>query len=260
MTTPIRTTSSLNPVWLRQDVSREDGFAYWAGPHAEIMTRVPNLLEYVQRHFSYSDHGYWPATQKVGTLIPPDWRLDGFPEVRLTSALAALHTALHLREIMFDEQNVFDRVLGQLTGPNGGRWWNPSHDDTVAHRTAVLLQRRRGVRGRVFRDWVHETLGPALHSAGARDLRTYTFVPFTKFVHPTPGVNHDYATCRRYHGALTIGADSRERMLEILASPTVSAVVADQSRVLTAAHAYTVDRSIVVIRDGRVVPVDQRRL
>ncbi|MFE3188420.1 hypothetical protein ACFXHA_05385 [Nocardia sp. NPDC059240] len=258
MTTPIRTTSSVNPVSLRQDVSRDDGFAYWAGTHADIMTRLPNLLEYVQRHFSYDDHGYWPATRSVGTLIPPDWRLDGFPEVRLSSTLGSLNTALHLREIIFDEQNVFDRVLEQLTGPGGGRWWAPGHDNTVPHRTAVLLQRRRGVSGRAFRGFVHEILGPALHSAGALDLRTYTFLPFTKWIHPSPGVNHDYATHRRFHGSLTIGAESRDHLFEILASPQVSAIIENQSRVLTAAHAYTIDRTISVILDRRIVPADQR--
>ncbi|WP_433622026.1 hypothetical protein [Nocardia sp. CA-120079] len=65
---------------------------------------------------------------------------------------------------------------------------------------------------------------------------------------------------RCYHGALTIGADSREHMLDILAAPTVSAVVDNQSRVLTAAHAYTIDRTIMVIRNGRIVPFDQRWL
>lgn len=178
--------------------------------------------------------------------------MDGFPEVRLTSMAAALNTALHMREIIFDEQNVFERVLGQLTGPGGGRWWSPSHDDTVPHQTAVLLQRRRGVPGRAFRAFVHETLGPALHAAGALDLRTYTFLPFSKLVHLTPGVNHDYPAHRRYHGSLTIGAHSRDHLPELLASPAVSAVIGNQARVLTAAHAYPVARSVVVIRESRI--------
>ncbi|MGW2661641.1 hypothetical protein ACWCW7_11825 [Nocardia tengchongensis] len=90
------------------------------------------------------------------------------------------------------------------------------------------------------------------------DLRTYTFLPFAKWIHPSPCVDHGYAAHRRYHGSPTIGAQSRDHLFEILASPEVSAIIEDQSRVLTAAHAYTIDRTISVILDGRIVPADER--
>jgi hypothetical protein len=64
----------------------------------------------------------------------------------------------------------------------------------------------------------------------------------------TPGVSHANPSHRRYHGALVIGASSRDHLREPLASPGVSAVIGEQARVLTAAHAYTVERSIAVIR------------
>ncbi|MGH3523764.1 MAG: hypothetical protein ACRDU4_13320, partial [Mycobacterium sp.] len=113
---------------------------------------------------------------------------------------------------------------------------------------AVLLRRRRGVSSRAFRRFVHDTLGPALDAAGARDLRTYTFMPFTKLTHPTPGVSHDYPANHRYHGALVIGANSREHTKELLSSPGVHAVIGEQAGAITAAHAYTIERSVAVIR------------
>ncbi|MFI7666804.1 hypothetical protein [Nocardia sp. NPDC049526] len=245
-----RTSSAVYPVSLRDDLPREVATAYWAGPHAEIVKKHPHILEYIQRQFSPTDHGYWPATPRVGTLVAPVWRMDGFAEVRLRSlTVAALTTPVHMRGVFLDEQNVFDRVLGQLTGPRGGRWWTNGHDDTALHRTAVLLRRRRGVRGRTFRRFVHDELGSALHAAGARDLRTYTFLPYTQLAHMTPGVSHDNPAHRRYHGALVIGASSRDHLAELLKSPRVSAVIGDQARVLTAAHAYTVERSVAVIRN-----------
>jgi hypothetical protein len=94
---------------------------------------------------------FWPASERVGTQIPASWRVDGFPEVRFRSTAAALVTPLHMREVFFDEQNVFDRVLGQPTGPGGGRWWTEGFDDAVGHRVALLLRRRRSVRGRALR-------------------------------------------------------------------------------------------------------------
>lgn len=248
MTGFLRTSSALYPVSLRDDMPREIATAYWAGPHAEIVRRHPHIREYIQRQFSPSGHGYWPETPRVGTLIAPQWRVDGFAEVRLRSlTVAALTTPMHMREVFLDEQNVFRRVLCHLTGPRGGRWWTTGHDDAVAHRTAVLLRRRRGVSGRAFRRFVHEELGPALHAAGAADLRTYTFLPYTPLAHMTPGVSHDNPVHRRYHGALVIGATSRDHLVELFASPRVSAVIDAQDRVLTAAHAYTVERSVAVI-------------
>ncbi|WP_433623629.1 hypothetical protein [Nocardia sp. CA-120079] len=249
MTRVVRTTSVLYPVQLRDEMPRETATAYWAGPHAEIVKKNPHIFEYIQRLFSPSDHGYWPATERVGTLVAPSWRLDGFAEVRLRNmAAAALTMPVHMREVFLDEQNVFRRVLGQMTWPGGGRWWTSGHDDTVDHRTAVLLRRRRGVTGRAFRNFVHDELGPALCAAGAQDLRTYAFLPFVKLAHATPGVSHDYPSHRRYHGVLVLGANSRDQVTDLLASPEVSAVLAEQTRVLAAAHAYTIERSVPVIR------------
>ena len=68
---PIKTTSFLSPLMLREDVPRQTASDYWAGPHAEIVKRsLPGIVEYVQHHFSATDHGFWPATQSVGTHIP----------------------------------------------------------------------------------------------------------------------------------------------------------------------------------------------
>ncbi|MGW6117933.1 hypothetical protein ACWFRF_02740 [Nocardia sp. NPDC055165] len=249
MTSVRRTSSALYPVSLRSDMPREATTTYWAGPHADIVRRHPHILEYIQRHFSPTDHGYWPATPRVGTSVAPAWQVDGFAEVRLRSlTVAALTTPIHMRGVFLDEQNVFERVVGHPTGPAGGRWWTPGHNDAVPHRTAVLLRRRRGVRGSTFRRFVHQDLGPALHAAGARDLRTYTFLPYNRLAHPTPGVSHDNPPHRRYHGALVIGANSRDHLTELLASPGVATLVNDQARAVIAAHAYTIQRSVAVIR------------
>ncbi|NUP15150.1 MAG: hypothetical protein HOZ81_03410 [Streptomyces sp.] len=250
MSRPVKTTSFLSPVWLRADLPRETALQYWAGPHAQIAGRLPNMAEYVQRHFSPTDHGYWPTSPTVGTVIPPSWRCDGVAEVRFGSTAGALGMPMHMREVYLDEQNVFERVLGQATGPGGGRWWTDGHDDAVGHRTVLLLRRRRGVGGRTFRRFVHDRIGPALQEAGVQDLRTYTFLPWTPYVHPTLGVCHDNPTFRRYHASVVIGADSRAAMDDLLKSEQVAGIVAEQRTVLTAVHAYTVERSVPVIRVG----------
>ena len=202
----------------------------------------------MQHRFSATDHGFWPASERVGTQIPASWRVDGFPEVRFRSTAAALVTPLHMREVFFDEQNVFDRVLGQPTGAGGGRWWTEGFDDAVGHRVAVLLRRRRGVCGRALRRFVHERIGAALHAAGARDMRTYTFLPWSRFMHATPGVSHDNPTEHRYHGAVVFGTESRAAVDELLGSPQVQALVGHQHAALSAVHAFSVERTVPVVR------------
>ncbi|SMC79579.1 hypothetical protein SAMN06296429_1101, partial [Janibacter indicus] len=53
---------------------------------------------------------------------------------------------------------------------------------------------------------------------------------------------------RRHHAALVIGADSRQQFDDILKSTEVAAVIDRQERHITAAHAYTVDRTVPGIR------------
>jgi len=248
MNTPVLTTSAIYPVRLREDLPRDVAYAYWAGKHAEIVKRLPNLMEYNQYHFSATDRGYWPAAPTVGTVIPSSWPLDGLTEVRLPSMAAAFRVPLRMREVFLDEQNVFEHVLGHQTGPRGGRWWTTGHDDTIGHRTVLLLRRRRGFWGRAFRAFVHGRLGPALHAAGARDLRTYTLVPLATMAHTTFGVDHKNPPHRRYHGAVVFGTDNRAQVEDLVGSPEVAAAVKDQHLSCTAVHAFAVERTVPVIR------------
>jgi len=241
----ITTTSALYYVRLREDLPRDVARAYWAGPHADIVRRLPHLAEYRQHHFSATDHGYWPATPKVGTVTPASWRVDGFAEVRFQNLAWGLLVPLHMREVFYDEQNVFEQVLGHLAGPTGGRWWTTGHDPEVGHRTTVLLRRRAGVSRRAFRRFVRERLAPALDAAGGRDLRSYTFLP--NLPHPTPGIAHGNPRNRRYHGAVLFGTDTRGDVGALLAHPEVAAAIAVQSETCSAIHAYFVERTVPVI-------------
>jgi hypothetical protein len=233
---PILTTSALYPLRLRADLPRDVANSYWAGPHAEIVKRLPHLVEYNQYHFAMADHGYWPATPKVGTTVPLSWPIDGLTEVRFPGMAAALRIPLHMREVFLDEQNVFDDCLGHLIGPGGGRWWTAGHDDSVSHRTVLLVRRRRGVWGRSFRAFVHTRLGPALPRAHV------TFGPTASCPwRPWPTRPSAYPTTipphRRYHGAVVFGTGSRGEVEDVIASSEVAAAMKDQHLFCTAIHA-----------------------
>ncbi|MGV9818921.1 hypothetical protein [Nocardia xishanensis] len=247
MTFPVRTSSMLSPLMLRADMPREVSTAYWAKPHAEKVEKLPNLVEYTQRHFSTTDHGFWPATAGVGTRIPEEWRLDGCAELRFRSTIATLMTAPYAREVYLDEQNVFGRVLTHATGPGGGRWWTAGFEDTTGDHVMLLLRRRSGVRGSKFREFVHERVGRAFLDSGARDLRTYAFLPWTRWFNASPGVGHDNPLEHRYHGAVVFGAQTRGAIDELLKSHSITALIEDQHTACTAVHAYSVERSVPVV-------------
>jgi len=249
---PTRTISMLSPLTLRSDIAREAATTYWATTHATKVTKLPNICEYNQRLFSATDHGFWPASPTVGTIVSPEWRFDGCAEVRFTGMLPMLATGAHAREVYLDEQNVFATVLGHPTGPGGGRWWlTDGFNDTLTTHVALLLRRRQGVRSRAFRAFVHDKLSTALLAAGAEDLRTYTFLPWTPLAHISPGVGHHNPVEHRFHAMTLFGVASREAVDDMLDTPAITALVATQHEVLTAVHAYAVERSLPIIRMGQ---------
>lgn len=232
---------------LRADLPRSTASEYWAKTHASIVrSSLPHVVEYNQHHFSKDDHSYWPSAGVVGSLCPTDY--DGIAELRFPSVFAALRNLPHSRPLYFDEQNPFDTLIAYQTGQGGGRWWTDGLDESVGHRTVVLLRQRKGIRARRFRAFVHEGLGAALREGGARDLRTYTFMRYVAALWSTPGVNHAEPPNRRHHGALVIGADSREHLHQILSSAAVVDAISDQGQFITGAHAYTVARTVPGIR------------
>jgi hypothetical protein len=237
---------------LRDDLTREAATEYWATGHGDLVRRtLPGVAEYVQRHFSPTDHSFWPDTPTVGTLISDQWRIDGCAELRFHNLRAILAASLHQREILFDEQNCFSRVLGHSTAPGGGRWWTNGHDDTPMHRVALLLRRRRGVPRKAFGAFVYDRLSPALLGGGVRDLRAYAFMPWFRLTNATFGVAHDNPIDRRYHGLVLFGVSDRAAVDLLLTSAHIAPIIADQHTVLTGVHAFTVERSVPVITRER---------
>lgn len=255
-----KTTSAFYLVAFRDDSPRERLIRYWFESHAQRAARMPGLQEYTPRLFSTTDSGFWPATDGVGTLIPPEWRFDGAAECRFENGLLGMaKTVRGLLPVSLDEQHCFRRVIETPTGPGGGRLWEgPDRTRLEPHYTAVLFSRRRGVSPRRFAAFLHEGLGPALWEAGARDVRTHAFfrVPVL-FGQYSPGVEHSSPRSRRYHGAAVFATQDRAQVNEILSSEPLRAIIARQNEAIVAAHAYSVSRSVPLVGPqarGRSIP------
>jgi hypothetical protein len=243
-------------LWLRSDLDRDAAREYWRGAHARCVARVSGMYEYRQLHFSAHDHGFWPGPPGIATRIPPEWRIDGMPEVTFARALPSPRSAFEAaRHVFPDEANAFDRVLMHLTGPSGGRRLSGGGAAPVGARAVVLLRRRPGVRPALLKAFVHGTLGPALAGApGTVELRTHTFLPYSWLLWRTPGVAHDNPAHRRYHAAVVLGAADRTALDAVLRSPELSATRRTQARHCVAMHAYAVEETVVVVQDGAPEP------
>ena len=227
--------------------------AYWRGPHARYVAHVPGIDEYRQLHFSAEDYGFWPGPPGMGTAVPPEWRVDGMPEVAFSRALpSASSFAPVIRFVFPDECNAFDRVLAHITGPGGGRWFRSGHGAAVGARAAVMIRRRPRVRLSAFRSFVHDVLGASLARApGTVELRTHVFLPYFRWGWPTPGVAHDNPAHRRYHGAVVLGAADRTALDNVLRSDELSATHDAQAKHCLALHAYAVQETVAVLEDGQ---------
>jgi hypothetical protein len=179
--------------------------------------------------------------------------MDGMPEVAFAGPLAPLRgLGPKLWAVYRDESKFIDRILANLTGPGGGRWFRSGHDEGVGVRAVVLVRRRGDVRFTAFRSFIHGVLGPALdREPGTLELRTHVFLPYVKAVWWTPGVAHDNPPHRRYHGAVVVGAADRDALDAIVASPEVTATQDAQAAHCLALHAYAVDDTYTFVRDGR---------
>jgi len=247
----LKVSTGCYPVWFRQELRRADAQAYWRGLHGQIANKNPAIHEYLQHHFSDTDHGFWPVPATVGSIIPSDWRMDGVTEVRIGNVMTGIWARLFaMKANALDEENVFDRVLAKTSSPGGSIWWTGAYRADTGFRAAVFLRARSGVSGRKFGSFIEQTLGPALINSGALELRTHVFSLGSRFMWWTPGVRHDEPVNRRADAMLLIGTESREALRELLMSTSISATQGEQQKYCVAIQAYAIDKTYALSLGG----------
>jgi hypothetical protein len=243
-------------LWVRADQPRETGMNYWKGPHSKIISANPGLDEYRQIHLAETNPGLWPAIRGVETQIPADRKIDGVAEVTLKSVVSVLSGREQNRLAFKDEINVFRRTLMYLGLPSWSRWYEVARPgEKIGARALVYLRRRDGVGGGAFRLFINDELAPALAGTGAlKELRTQTFLPWSKGLWNTPNVAHDNPADQQFHASVMLGfADraAREAFFESLKVASLSGALA---RHASAVHAYDMSAALTFVRDGAILP------
>ena len=243
-------------LWVRTDQPRQTGMDHWKGPHSGIISATPGLEEYRQIHLAEHNPGRWPAIEGVQTAIPADRKIDGVAEVTFQSALAPLKGRKQTKLAYADEINVFRRTLLYAGPPNSSRWYDVADPgQPVGARVLVYLRRRDGVGAGAFRKFVNEQLAPALAGTGVlTELRTQTFLPWTKKLWDTPNVAHDNPHDQHFHASLSLGftdTAARDAFFTGNAVQDLSDRLAPQ---VSAIHAYDVTAALTYVKNGDILP------
>ena len=265
-------TSSTNPrvgvkkhftssilLWMRTDQPRQKGMDHWKGPHSGIISATPGLEEYRQIHLTEDNPGLWPATKGVETHIPAERKVDGIAEVTFQSALAPLRGRKQTQLAFKDEINVFRRTLLYAGLPGTSRWYElAGSDESVGARAVVYLRRRNGVSGRGFRKVTDKELAPALIDTGVlKELRTQTFLPWSKKAWDTPDVAHDNPADQRFHASLILGFADAAVRTAFFEGTDIEQLSKTLAPVASAIHAYDVFAALTYVKDGEILPYYQ---
>ncbi|GIM63588.1 hypothetical protein Pve01_80910 [Planomonospora venezuelensis] len=244
-------------LWVRDDQPRQAGMDYWKGPHSGIIAATKGLLEYRQIHLAAVNPGRWPAIDGVETEIPSDRRIDGVAEVTFRSAVSPVLGRTQTKLAYQDEVNVFRRTLLYAGPPGSSRWYDvaPAGGGASGARAMIYLRRRPDVPGRAFRRFFKHDFVPALAATGPlAELRTQTFLPWSKKLWDTPDVAHDNPAGQHLHASVSLGFPDEAARSSFFRAPAVADLTAGLAAHVSAVHAYDVDAALTFVRDGRILP------
>lgn len=243
-------------LWMRSDKPRETGMNYWKGPHSKIISASPGLDEYRQVHLAETNLGLWPQIPGVETEIPAGRKIDGVAQVAFQSAFSVLAGREQNKLAFKDEINVFRRTLLYIGLPNWSRWYDVARPgERVGTRVLVYLRRRDGVGGGRFRKFIDNELAPALAGIGAlKELRTQSFLPWSKGLWNTPNVAHDNPADQQFHASVMLGFTDAAEQAAFFQSRKLDSLSTELARFTSAAHAYQVAEALTFVRDGAILP------
>ena len=236
-------------LWVRTDQPRQTGMDYWKGPHSKIISATPGLEEYRQIHLAEVNPGLWPAIPGVETEIPGVRTIDGVAEVTLRSLVSPLLGRKQTQLAFEDGINVFRRTLLYAGLPNWSRWYEVTEPgEKVGARALIYLRRKDGIGAGEFRKLVNKELVPALAGTGVlRELRTQTFLPWSKKLWDTPNVAHDNPPDQRFHASLILGFTDAQERAAFFHGREIESLSNTLAPLTSAIHAYDVSAALTYV-------------
>lgn len=243
-------------LWMRNDQPRQKGMDYWKGPHSKIISASKGSDEYRQTHLAAENPGLWPAISGIETRIPVDRKVDGVAEVAFQSPLSPLFGRPQTKLAYADEINVFRRTLLYLGAPGSSRWYGVAEmGERVGARALVLLRRRPGVSARAFRRLINAEIAPTLAATAAlTELRTQTFLPWSRALWDTPDVAHDNPGDQRFHASIALGFVDVVARGAFFSGDLIHGLSDTLAPLTSAIHAYEAAETLTYVKDGAILP------
>ncbi|SPZ64678.1 Gluconolactonase [Serratia quinivorans] len=236
--------------WLRTDLARDACFAYWGGPHADLVSRNGFIRDYNQHHFNDDVAGLWPLTPEVVTSIPTDKRIDGVSEIILDSIIKLPLSIRSNRRIFKDKENAFCRTTLNMTTLGGGRVVKTGDYKNIYARCVVLIRRREHGSLSDFKRFIHNGLAHQLGlNANVIEVRSQVFVPWFKALWNAHSAAHNVAPEYQYHASIVIGANDNAGLLSALAQ--VASLNSEIAYHCSVIHAYSVANTLINRVNGR---------
>lgn len=124
----------------------------------------------------------------------------------------------------------------------------------VTFQSALSPLKGRKQTALAYKDEVNVFRRTLLYTGMLKELRTQSFMPWTKKTWDTPNVAHDDPADQRFHASIILGfADSAARDA-FFSSTAVRNLSHQLNPVASAIHAYEVDAALTYVKGGRILP------
>ena len=158
----------------RDDISKDNFYAYWRDVHGEVAARIEGLdRTYQQLHLAAVDSTLWPK-EGISTVPLPEEHIEGIAFATLSYSNQALDPLVEKRNkqladyVRLDEQNIFKGTYSFVSiSDNSISYVNPISDslpqgEADTFNVMVLLRKKQAASTAKFRSWLKEFVAPAL--------------------------------------------------------------------------------------------------
>jgi sugar lactone lactonase YvrE len=237
---------------LRVETHRDEALAHWRGSHAQLAARAKGLLEYRQHHLEQIAADLWPTIEDVSTRTDKAHSVDGLSELTFNSVFTLIRNRRYNKLIQNDERNFFSRTCFRHSVRKGVRWYDMRQRGTTVIRCAILLRSRSNIGRSKFRDFIDNTLVPALSSnENITELRSHLLKDFNTNEWQSPEVSHGCSGAYQYDAVLYVGASSQKALQLAFNSAALKSTLEAQQSYCDAIHTHLISDTYIFTRDGR---------
>lgn len=214
--------------YFNNKISRSDAIKYWRGNHGWLVSQQEGCTTYRQLKFDDDPLIHIP-TWKVDMQPNKDFIPDGAAENFVPTYMRAAKVMLsdNKKKIYLDERNFLRQVFMYTTTKENCIWLkddlNHYNDETgIADGERILLCfKGKGIKNLILK----ELTQLAMKDKKVKEIHAYSFMKYNENLWKSVDINHTQPKSEEYRGALLLGAENRQSIIDFLNSNAVSNAV-----------------------------------